>query len=102
MLTGFAGGAPELRFDLWSVFRDVFGEGIAQADGPVKNQLAIGGVRIEAEIALPLELYRRAAARVRKRGFDPRVAEHFQGIRIEVRGEILAARWIRLCEQRIV
>src|SRR5262245_17628997 len=80
----------------------LLGPGIAKANRAAEHRLARFRIPIEAKIALSLELHRYLKLRVGKCRFEASAAQRFEGIRIEIGGEIFSAAWIRPCEQRIV
>src|ERR1700731_646735 len=61
---------------------------VAQTHRAVEDEPARPRIRIEAEIALALELHRRIARRVGERGLEAGVAHHVDGIRVDVGEEI--------------
>jgi len=65
-----------------------FGPGVLEGHGTVEDRLAGGGIGIHREVPDALELER--GRRVGERGFELAVRQHFERVRIEVGGEILA------------
>src|SRR5690242_19283227 len=79
---------PKDRSAASSGFRLNFRPGIPQAHGAIENEPTGLGVWVEAEVALALELHRLAGFQRRKRGFETRLSQHFERIRIDLGGEI--------------
>ena len=61
-----------------------------QGYGAVEDRLAGRRIGIDAEVAEALELVARAGCGIGERGFQFAVRQHFERVRIEVGGEILA------------
>src|SRR5262249_12196229 len=62
--------------------------GIAQADGAIEHEPTWRRVRIAAEITLPLELDGIVGVCGGKRGFEPAVRQHLEGIGVEIGDEV--------------
>src|SRR5579872_1887104 len=71
-----------------------FGVAVAQADSAIENWPLRRGVRIVTEIALAFELHGLAGILHQNR-LDAGILENFEGLRIELRSQILRRR-IRL------
>ncbi len=80
--TAGGSGGFGLGFDL--------GPAIAQGDGQVEHQVLGGGVRVDAEKTLALELEDGSRRGARQAGFDLAAGEHLQRIGVEIIEEGLA------------
>src|SRR5215510_3559579 len=64
------------------------GPGVTQADRAIEHELVGGRVRVEAEVALPLELHGLAGPGRGQRRLDASISERFERIRIEIADEV--------------
>src|ERR1700730_3948631 len=78
-----------------------FRPGIAQSDRAIEYEPLGCRIRVEAKIALALELHCLPGLQLGKRGLDPGVGKHFERVWIDLRREI-AGIGIRASKQWIV